>query len=275
MVRYVKITKSDRKIGWLVSIAIGLTILTTDVLLFWGKPPFDDYIAFAIMLTLLTPAVLSFLDSRWRSGVNDNIPVLLRDLTEAQRAGFPLVRAFEESAKGRYGPLTKELEKASYQLTWGMPFDEVVTKFGERVGTLLSKVSARLMIEASKAGARVHRIFESVTTFVQEMRNLELKRRAEIRPYVSIVYAAFFIFLFVTMILVRVFFAPSEILGFVSTEMISQSKTLLFRMAMAEAFFSGLIAGKMGEGAVSGGFKHSLIMMGLGYYLFITFVGAV
>jgi flagellar protein FlaJ len=36
-------------------------------------------------------------------------------------------------------------------------------------------------------------------------------------------------------------------------------------MAVIQAFFGGLVAGKMGEGTVSAGLKHSLMLMVCGY----------
>jgi flagellar protein FlaJ len=36
-------------------------------------------------------------------------------------------------------------------------------------------------------------------------------------------------------------------------------------MTTIQAFFGGLIAGKMGEGTISAGLKHSLIMMIVGF----------
>jgi flagellar protein FlaJ len=36
-------------------------------------------------------------------------------------------------------------------------------------------------------------------------------------------------------------------------------------MTLIQAFFGGLVAGKMGEGSIYAGLKHSLIMMILGY----------
>jgi flagellar protein FlaJ len=36
-------------------------------------------------------------------------------------------------------------------------------------------------------------------------------------------------------------------------------------LALVQGFFGGLVAGKMGEGSISAGLKHSLIMILLGY----------
>jgi len=45
----------------------------------------------------------------------------------------------------------------------------------------------------------------------------------------------------------------------------AQARTLFFHMSVIQALFSGLIAGKMGEGTVSAGLKHSVVLLVVGY----------
>jgi flagellar protein FlaJ len=40
---------------------------------------------------------------------------------------------------------------------------------------------------------------------------------------------------------------------------------IFFHMTAIQAFFGGLVAGKMGEGTINAGLKHSLVMMLCGY----------
>jgi flagellar protein FlaJ len=39
-------------------------------------------------------------------------------------------------------------------------------------------------------------------------------------------------------------------------------------MSIIQAFFGGLVAGKMGEGTMSAGLKHSVILLACGYIAF-------
>jgi flagellar protein FlaJ len=39
-------------------------------------------------------------------------------------------------------------------------------------------------------------------------------------------------------------------------------------MTMLQAFFGGLAAGKMGEGDITSGLKHSIILLTCGYLIF-------
>ena len=40
---------------------------------------------------------------------------------------------------------------------------------------------------------------------------------------------------------------------------------IFLHLTIVQGFFSGLVAGKMGEGSTSAGLKHSAIMMIIGY----------
>jgi len=44
-----------------------------------------------------------------------------------------------------------------------------------------------------------------------------------------------------------------------------ETRRLFFHMSFLQALFGGLVAGKMGEGTVSAGLKHSVILLVAGY----------
>ena len=131
-----------------------------------------------------------------------------------------------------------------------------------------------LVIEASKSGGHVEDIFEPMGRFVQSTLISEKKLKTQIRPYIVIVYIAFFVFLFTVIMLFKTFF--SQITEFaaggfslLSTEAMRRT---FFHMSILEAFFGGLVAGKMGEGTVSAGLKHSFILLTAGYVALKFFI---
>jgi flagellar protein FlaJ len=79
-----------------------------------------------------------------------------------------------------------------------------------------------------------------------------------------IIYASTLIFVLLVVVLYNSFFVP---MAAQSTQfnpiMISleESKTLLFDLAIVEAFFGGLTAGKLSQGMVMSGLKHSVILI--------------
>jgi flagellar protein FlaJ len=106
--------------------------------------------------------------------------------------------------------------------------------------------------------------------FMETTMMLDKERQTQTRPYVAIVYVAFFVFLFTVVLLLRTFFTQTvdfRLMGFaISTP--EEIRKILFHMSAIQAFFGGLVAGKMGEGTLSAGLKHCVILLTCGYLIF-------
>ena len=262
-----KVEKWQKKAAWLVSIALGIAILVTGGVLFFGSSILDECIVIAIMVMVFPPTVVNIIDYRWRKSVDEHLPDLFRTIVQAQQTGMTLPQALEEASKRDYGPLTRELKKMVSQMSWGLSFEEALEYFSKHVDTMLVKRTVPLIIEASRSGGRVEKVFEPIGKFVQSTLLLEKERKTQTRPYIAIIYVAFFVFLFTIVLLFRSFFTQiteESLLGnaLLTTE---AAKRLFFHMTTIQAFFSGLVAGKMSEGTLYGGLKHSLILLLIGF----------
>jgi flagellar protein FlaJ len=51
----------------------------------------------------------------------------------------------------------------------------------------------------------------------------------------------------------------------ISSSSPSNLQRIFLHLTIVQGFFSGLVAGKMGEGSINAGLKHSVIMMTIGY----------
>jgi flagellar protein FlaJ len=262
-----KIEKWEKKVAWIASIVLGVAILVVAGFLFWGTALFDEYVVFAVMAVVFLPTVLNLIDYKWKKSVDEHLPDLFRTIVQAQQTGMTLPQALEESSKRDYGPLTKEMKRLVSQMSWGVSFEEALESFAERVDTKLVKRIVPLIIEASRSGGHVEKVFEPMGKFIQTTLMLEKERKASTRPYVAIVYVAFFVFLFSIVLLFKSFFAPiSQQASMLGNVLLTQeaARRLFFHMTAIQAFFSGLVAGKMGEGTINGGLKHSLILLACG-----------
>jgi len=239
--------------------------------LFWGTSTFDDYIIFAVIATVSAPTVLNLIDYRWKKSIDERLPDLFHAIVQAQQTGMTLPQAVEEASKRDYGALTTELKKLIFQMSWGSSFEEALESFAQHVDTTLVKRIVPLIVEASRSGGRVEKIFGPMGKFIQMTLTLENERKAQTRPYVAVIYVAFFVFLFTIVLLFKSFFAPiSQNVSMLGNVILTQdaARRLFFRMTALQAFFSGLAAGKMGEGSISGGLKHSIILLVCGYLVF-------
>lgn len=262
-----KIEKKTKKIVLATSVLLAVFLILFAYFMFWGNEIFDDFVFFAAIIAIAPVSILNYIDYRWRKAVDEHLPDLFRSIVQAQETGMTLPQALEEAAKRDYGPLTAELRKMTAQISWGMSFDEALLALGNRVNTVLMQRTVPMIIEAGRSGGRVERVFDPMGRFIQTTLLLEKERRTQTRPYIAIIYVAFFVFLFTIILLFKSFFATIEGLPTLGAAMMTseEMQRLFFHMTTIQAFFGGLVAGKMGDGTVSAGLKHSLIMMLCGY----------
>ena len=280
-----RVSKRDKKLVIIIAIALGLTqVITLLTNEFFLKADLifktDQLIFLALILAIFPPAIINYLDMRWRSSVDKNIPEFLRELSEAGRTGVTLTRALDLASKRRYGPLSSELERVVNKLSWGGNFEESLKNFAERIETKLSKRTSILLTEINRSGGDIKDVLDTVSKHIRELQTIEDERKSQLRTYVAIVYIAFFIFIFIDYILLQTFFAKIESLKeslmeagegglFIMQELSYDSiKTIMFHMVIMQGLFGGLIAGKMGEGALGAGLKHSLILIIIGFLMF-------
>jgi flagellar protein FlaJ len=267
VIKMPRIEKRVKKIAWIVSVSLAIAICLFAYFTFWGTTTFDESVFFAVIVAVFPPAVLNYIDFKWRKSIDERLPDLFRSIVQAQETGMTLIQALEEAAKRNYGPLTVELKKMNAQISWGMTFEEALITLGKRVNTVLVQRTVPLIIEASHSGGSVEKVFDPLGKFVQTTLLLDKERRNQTRPYVAIIYVAFFVFLFTVILLFKSFFTGMQGSPILGTAVMSpeEMEQLFFHMTSIQAFFGGLVAGKMGEGTINAGLKHSLVMMLCGY----------
>lgn len=278
-----RVSKRDKKVVIIIATALGLTqVITLIMNEFMIKADLifktDQLIFLALILALFPPAIINYVDMRWRLSIDKNIPEFLRELSEAGRTGVTLTRALDLASKRRYGPLSSELEGIVIKLSWGGNFEDSLKKFAERIETKLAKRTSILLTEINRSGGDIKDVLDTISRHIRELQSIEDERRSQLQTYVAIVYIAFFIFIFIDYILLKTFFAKIEALKeslsdvgglFLMKELSYESiKTIMFHMSIMQGLFGGLIAGKMGEGALGAGLKHSLILIIAAFLMF-------
>jgi len=283
-----KIPKKEKRLVAYVSLALGLTIamsalVVTFVLRAQLAFPWDTFLIVGIMVGLFPPAAVDVIDSSWRAAVDKNIPKFLREVAEAGRSGLTLTRAIEISAQRKYGPLSKELERVATQLSWGISLEDSLKSFAERVDTTLGRRTAQLIAEVSRSGGDVQEVLESINKHINDLYMLERERNSSMRPYIAIIYVAAIIFLATDLLLIKTFFSEIAKLQEAQKEVstgallsisldVPTLTRVLFHTAVVQGLFGGLVAGKMGEGTIGGGLKHSLILIVISFLAFFLLV---
>jgi len=284
-----RIEPKEKTIVGVASVAIGMTFFLASIVgTFILRLPlpftWDQLIVIGLMIALLAPAVVEYLDLRWQRGIDNNIPRLLREIAESGRTGLTLIRAIEVSADRDYGPLTPELKRLLAKISWGATLEEAMKSFAARTRTKLSQRVSTLIVEVSRSGGDTQEIMEQVNKHVNELQTIDKERYAQMRPYAAVVYIAFGVFLFADIMLIRTFFEPmaaiqkqasatgaTGIFGGAGLNMAALNTTL-FHATVIEGILGGLIAGKMSEAHLGAGLKHALLLLLITFLSFFLFV---
>jgi flagellar protein FlaJ len=274
-----KFSKKARQMVAGVSIAAALVFVLAIVLLRQGDfLIFVNEIALVAILIAITPyAIVDYFHQRWMNKIEDQMPVLVKGISESQETGLTFMKAFEKVVDDRMvrAPLADEVKKLTFQMSWGLSFEDALGKFKERIGSPVVTRFCALVLEASRSGGQIRKVFSATSGFMEEMREMDKETSSQMRPYIIIVYSAFFVLIFTAVILLQNFFAPLQGLKNVlspTTIMGMQAfRDFFYRTLIVSALFGGLMAGKIGERRVVGGLKHAIIMLVVGYVIFFVF----
>jgi flagellar protein FlaJ len=261
----------------ILSVPAAMIFLLFGLHVYGGTPLVDDVVIFAVLIAVAPPGFAQYYRYMRIKQIEESFPNFIRDLAEIKRSGMTLPRGLRAVARGEYGALTREVKKMNALVSWGIPFEEALQEFAKRVKTPLIRRTVSLIIQAERAGANVPAILEVAAKDARDIKAMDDERRGSMTIYVAICYLASFVFLFVIMIL-SAFFLPvmseagaaiGETGGFflMAFDPILY-KRLFFHTAIIQAFVSGLVAGQMGEGEITAGLKHSVIIMLLVYTAF-------
>jgi flagellar protein FlaJ len=173
-------------------------------------------------------------------------------------------------------PLSDEVQKLTVQMSWGTSFEGALTKFKERIGSPVVSRFCALVLEASRSGGQIKKVFTGTSGFMEEMKEMDEDTDAQMRPYIVVIYVAFLVFLFTAIILVQSFFAPLEgypqVLSQFSIAGVSEFKDFFYKNMVVSAVTGGLMAGKIGERRVVGGLKHAIALLAVGYVVFLVLI---
>lgn len=236
-----------------------------------GQLFFDDMILFSFLIGVIPFALGKYFEySRMRKMENE-FPNFLADVASGVDSGMSIPNAIYVTKDREYGLLNKEITEMSQQISWGIPFETVFSRFTRKTKSPYIEKLTYLIIEANKAGGDIKEILGAAARNARDLKNIERETETMIKPYVFICYITYFVFLVVILILYKTFILPmaGETSGFIKAGFSAEEyTTLFFRMLMFQGLFIGLAAGKMAERKIIAGLKHSIILIVIGYFMF-------
>jgi len=236
----------------------------------------DVGLIFGIMVGIIPLTIHQLKEVQRRDNIDRNLPVFLLALLSSVQSGANLIKAIEQAGERNLGALTPELKNLRANLSWGTPIEDAFENFAERTGTRVARRVTVLLEMAMKIGGDVSENLEMIQKHVSEMQNIEKSRKSALAPYTYTIYISFGVFLAVAVLLTTSFFTEIEkvqdgllasgsgtegLFGSLASMEIDKLESALFNMAIIEALFGGLAAGKIGAGSYVAGTKHVVAMI--------------
>lgn len=164
-----------------------------------------------LLVGVLPYGILSFLKNRAVREMEDQFPVFLKDLAESKRGGMTIMRAFESSRQSDYGRLNREVRKVHQEMSWGIPFPEVMERFSRRMkDSAVIQESLSIIIQSFESGGNITQTIESVADDSGKLRDVIQEKDAKLRQQLVIMYVIYFLFIGIT---IGIYVMLAELLG--------------------------------------------------------------
>lgn len=239
----------------------------------------DDIIIITVLLIITPLAILDFFEDHRQRNLESALPNFFRDLAGMNESGMTLPGAVALVAQAEYSTLTPHIRRLDQEMSWSVPFVEAIMRFGERIQTPLATRSVDLIAKASKAGGDISNVLRAAAIDTYEFVSLKTERLNNMFIYIVIIIISFFVYMFVIGILTSTFLETMAAAGqaaessgagagFMSSVDIGFYKRIFSHAVILQGFFSGLVAGQMGEGRALAGLKYSAVMVFIGWMVF-------
>jgi archaeal flagellar protein FlaJ len=281
-----KISRSN-----LIGIATAITIIIVGVvLLLMDISGFDvNFFFFVVGIAVVIggmPFLMNLLlEAKIEKDKDQMFLEFSRDLVEGVKSGTPISKTIINTKAKDYGALNPYVDKLANQIALGIPVKDALEIFARDVNSSVIARAVSLIKEAEKSGGKIETILESVSASISQIEVLKKERKAAIYNLTVQGYIIFLIFIAIMLVLQFKILPIMENLNFNVGTSITDVNNLqegaqnqkgvdvnalampfLF-LLIFQGLFAGLVIGKISEGKIKYGFKHSFIMVAMAWLI--------
>jgi len=235
-------------------------------------------LGFSIENTLMTSLIVSVIPyfiyqtivAKMEEEKEENFIRFATDLADLLRTGLTLPVALNHLEKSDYGSLNPLIRNLSARIDWGIGTIEAFNRFAEESNNRTISMIIKNIINIYTSGGSLAESLEASVRAIKDVRKLKKQRESMLYENVLHSYIVFLFFLATSVVLI-VFLLPFLDLSLPGeTKKINSNEIInsLYLMSVIQAFFAGLIIGKMYKGSYKAGLKHSLIFIMLTLIVF-------
>jgi archaeal flagellar protein FlaJ len=261
-----------RKTHW-IGIAVFIVILIVDIVFFIGEDLFMFLFGIGLMIMILPFLIGLVSEGKAEREKSEEFLDFTRSLAESVKTGTPVGKSIVNIANKDFGVLTPHIRKLANQISLGIPTSRALETFSLDVDNVVVKRAVSLIREAENAGGNIDSILDSTAESIYEIEKLRRERKAAISNLVVQGYIIFLIFLVIMLIMqFKILPLTAGASGLGNLEALESGATgggfspkdltrPLLYLLLVQGFFAGLTIGKISEGSLRSGVKHSIILV--------------
>lgn len=265
----------------MIAIIVACITIILSIIFLRGTDIFYFILGLAVFIGIFPFFVSLILMTSTEREKNQMFLEFARNLVENVKAGTPISRSILNVRKKDYGKLNPHINKLANQIALGIPVKSALETFARDVGSRTVTRAVIIISEAEKAGGKIDDILEAVAKSVSQVEKLKKERRSAMYTLIIQGYIIFFIFIIIMLVMqFKILPIASElgggamgqgsegIPGFSLGEQgeIATAEELsspFLWLLITQGFFAGLVTGKLSEGKMISGLKHSFILVAL------------
>ena len=261
----------------LIGILFGLPIIILAYL--FASEKYFPLLAGAGIIVMAMPLILRVVrENKINTNKENMFLEFSRSLVESVKTGSPISKSILNMQNKNFGYLTPHIKKLGNQISIGIPLNKALENFAKDVNNHSISRSLTLIGQAERSGGDIAEILESVAGAVNTSDKLKKERKAAISTLVSQGYIIFLVFIVIILVLQFKILPMVSGIGNVSGSLgfggggvqdlevgQRQISNAFLYLILVQGFFTGLTIGKLSEGNIKAGVRHSFMLMFLSF----------
>jgi len=197
-----------------------------------------------------------------------NFPIFLRDLGQYIKIGQPLPLVIKSLMNNSYGKkLDKYIRYLYLQMEYGIPFNKALLNLAKKVKIKNIRETLIILSNLLVKGGSTADLFESLSEIFHVSNNLKKERLSNVR-YLSFSYYGLF---FLVILVIYITYKFMQMIPAGNIEVLTAYKHVSSVFLLLNAFFTGLVIGKVSEGKIFAGVIHSLVLLVMSILFILIF----
>gem|GEM_PF-1894535 len=205
----------------------------------------------------------------------ENMPSLLRDVSNLIAGGLTIQEALAEVSDSEKTKTKNDFSKAFFQnihliglkMRSGIPFENCLDQLGKQYQSKLIQRAASVIEAAEKSGGLMSLSIDAAAYDLTEIVHMKKERDSKQAVYGLVLFASFILFIGIAVLLIYQFKFMNLVLSSASFDF-GVVNQMIFHLLLIQAFFSGIMIGKLRKGNSTFGMKYSFMLLFLTWAAF-------